>query len=344
MGCSRYQGAHAVGHFQATSHRFAIDLGSQLIWDYALDGYVNRVRHRQFDDAFYASDEDDSAEVDCNHADAVDTGDISDYDSEAEDADDFGTGAAAGTASAVSAFASSSSSSSSSVSGASGLLARSPLTEHALARSHVARRRDLLTAKVESLASGYNRLLNSQLAEQAHFFELRLVDSEREWNAKSDASAEELAAARAARDKAVQVRATSRALSSRESDSLLPSCCLFRSASRIKLSPPFFEYFLFALSILSQEADEADRERAAAERTLAQCHTRLRRRADDAAFVRALNEQLLASASHAQDAIERVRQQGERRAREAPAVRAKERQIAELERRVAEAMGAFQSE
>ena len=95
---------------------------------------------------------------------------------------------------------------------------------------------------------------------------------------------------------------------------------------------------------LSQEADEADRERAAAERALAQCHTRLRRRADDAAFVRALNEQLLASASHAQDAIERVRQQGERRAREAPAVRAKERQIAELERRVAEAMGAFQSE
>ena len=114
------------------------------------------------------------------------------------------------------------------------------------------------------------------------------------------------------------------------------SCCVLITQLGCFLS---FLYF-----VLSQEADEAERERAAAERTLAQCHTRLRRRTDDAAFVRALNEQLLASANHAQDAIDRVRQQGERRAREAPAVRAKERQIAELERRVAEAMGAFQAE
>jgi hypothetical protein len=42
--------------------------------------------------------------------------------------------------------------------------------------------RDLLTAKVESIAAGYNRLLNAQLTEQARYFEQQVELAERRFN------------------------------------------------------------------------------------------------------------------------------------------------------------------
>lgn len=37
VGCSRYQSGHAVGHYEASGHRYALELKSrsQLIWDYS---------------------------------------------------------------------------------------------------------------------------------------------------------------------------------------------------------------------------------------------------------------------------------------------------------------------
>lgn len=43
LGCGRYDAAHAHGHYEATSHCYAMDIGTQRVWDYAGDGYVHRL-------------------------------------------------------------------------------------------------------------------------------------------------------------------------------------------------------------------------------------------------------------------------------------------------------------
>lgn len=43
VGCGRYTGGHAVAHFNATGHAFALDLLTQRAWDYAADGWVHRL-------------------------------------------------------------------------------------------------------------------------------------------------------------------------------------------------------------------------------------------------------------------------------------------------------------
>ena len=40
VGCGRYAHEHAVRHFEASGHTYAIELSSQRVWDYAGDGYV----------------------------------------------------------------------------------------------------------------------------------------------------------------------------------------------------------------------------------------------------------------------------------------------------------------
>jgi BRCA1-associated protein len=43
VGCGRYSGEHAMAHFRATNHTYAIELSSQRVWDYSGDGFVHRL-------------------------------------------------------------------------------------------------------------------------------------------------------------------------------------------------------------------------------------------------------------------------------------------------------------
>ncbi|KAG0144504.1 hypothetical protein CROQUDRAFT_47254 [Cronartium quercuum f. sp. fusiforme G11] len=43
LGCGRYQGGHAYKHFEESSHLYALELGSQRVWDYVSDNYVHRL-------------------------------------------------------------------------------------------------------------------------------------------------------------------------------------------------------------------------------------------------------------------------------------------------------------
>jgi BRCA1-associated protein len=49
VGCGRYDAAHAFGHYEQTSHCFAMDLATQRVWDYASDGYVHRIIQNKAD-------------------------------------------------------------------------------------------------------------------------------------------------------------------------------------------------------------------------------------------------------------------------------------------------------
>lgn len=43
VGCGRYDSAHAYEHYNDTKHCYAMDIGTQHVWDYAGDGYVHRL-------------------------------------------------------------------------------------------------------------------------------------------------------------------------------------------------------------------------------------------------------------------------------------------------------------
>eukprot|EP00808_Paulinella_micropora_P008825 g57633.t1 len=45
VGCGRYYQSHAVHHFEATAHRYSIELIQLCIWDYEGDGFVHRLRY-----------------------------------------------------------------------------------------------------------------------------------------------------------------------------------------------------------------------------------------------------------------------------------------------------------
>jgi len=49
VGCGRYGQAHAHGHYQATTHLYALELETQRVWDYAGDGYVHRLIQNKAD-------------------------------------------------------------------------------------------------------------------------------------------------------------------------------------------------------------------------------------------------------------------------------------------------------
>ncbi|VDK32563.1 unnamed protein product [Dibothriocephalus latus] len=49
VGCGRYGQKHAHRHFQETGHTFALELGKNLVWDYADDAYVHRLAMNQED-------------------------------------------------------------------------------------------------------------------------------------------------------------------------------------------------------------------------------------------------------------------------------------------------------
>lgn len=43
IGCGRYQGGHAALHYRSTNHAFAMQLGTNRVWDYAGDNFVHRL-------------------------------------------------------------------------------------------------------------------------------------------------------------------------------------------------------------------------------------------------------------------------------------------------------------
>ncbi|XP_062512359.1 BRCA1-associated protein-like [Corticium candelabrum] len=49
VGCGRYVEAHAFRHYEATQHAFAMQLGSQRVWNYLGDNYVHRLIQNKSD-------------------------------------------------------------------------------------------------------------------------------------------------------------------------------------------------------------------------------------------------------------------------------------------------------
>lgn len=49
VGCGRYNKKHAIEHFEAESHCFAMDISTQRVWDYAGDNYVHRLLQNESD-------------------------------------------------------------------------------------------------------------------------------------------------------------------------------------------------------------------------------------------------------------------------------------------------------
>jgi BRCA1-associated protein len=49
VGCGRYGRAHAVSHYTASAHVYALELETQRVWDYAGDGYVHRLIQNRAD-------------------------------------------------------------------------------------------------------------------------------------------------------------------------------------------------------------------------------------------------------------------------------------------------------
>lgn len=57
VGCGRYIGLHAYKHFQETNHTYAMQLGSNRVWDYAGDNYVHRLAQNKSDGKLVQVDE-----------------------------------------------------------------------------------------------------------------------------------------------------------------------------------------------------------------------------------------------------------------------------------------------
>lgn len=43
IGCGRYQGGHAASHYRSTNHAYALQLGTNRVWDYVGDNFVHRL-------------------------------------------------------------------------------------------------------------------------------------------------------------------------------------------------------------------------------------------------------------------------------------------------------------
>lgn len=55
IGCGRYQGGHAASHYRATNHTYALQLGTNRVWDYAGDNFVHRLLQSKSDGKLVAT-------------------------------------------------------------------------------------------------------------------------------------------------------------------------------------------------------------------------------------------------------------------------------------------------
>lgn len=60
VGCGRYQGGHAATHFRSTNHTYALQLGSNRVWDYVGDNFVHRLLQSKSDGKLVATDNPES--------------------------------------------------------------------------------------------------------------------------------------------------------------------------------------------------------------------------------------------------------------------------------------------
>ncbi|XP_047033072.1 BRCA1-associated protein isoform X2 [Helicoverpa zea] len=56
VGCGRYEGGHAAKHFLASNHTYALQLGSNRVWDYAGDNFVHRLVQNKADGKLVAAE------------------------------------------------------------------------------------------------------------------------------------------------------------------------------------------------------------------------------------------------------------------------------------------------
>ncbi|XP_055546441.1 BRCA1-associated protein [Wyeomyia smithii] len=55
IGCGRYQGGHAASHYRSTNHTYALQLGTNRVWDYAGDNFVHRLLQSKSDGKLVAT-------------------------------------------------------------------------------------------------------------------------------------------------------------------------------------------------------------------------------------------------------------------------------------------------
>uniref|UniRef100_A0AAG5CTJ5 BRCA1-associated protein n=1 Tax=Anopheles atroparvus TaxID=41427 RepID=A0AAG5CTJ5_ANOAO len=55
IGCGRYQGGHAASHYRMTAHTYALQLGTNRVWDYAGDNFVHRLLQSKSDGKLVAT-------------------------------------------------------------------------------------------------------------------------------------------------------------------------------------------------------------------------------------------------------------------------------------------------
>lgn len=55
VGCGRYQGGHAASHNRNTSHQYALQIGTNRVWDYAGDNFVHRLLQNKTDGKLVAT-------------------------------------------------------------------------------------------------------------------------------------------------------------------------------------------------------------------------------------------------------------------------------------------------
>ncbi|XP_052739222.1 BRCA1-associated protein [Bicyclus anynana] len=65
VGCGRYEKGHAAKHFLASNHTYALQLGSNRVWDYAGDNFVHRLVQNKADGKLVAADGGLAADAAC---------------------------------------------------------------------------------------------------------------------------------------------------------------------------------------------------------------------------------------------------------------------------------------
>lgn len=55
VGCGRYQGGHAASHYRSTNHTYALQIGSNRVWDYLGDNFVHRLLQNKSDGKLVAT-------------------------------------------------------------------------------------------------------------------------------------------------------------------------------------------------------------------------------------------------------------------------------------------------
>ena len=55
VGCGRYQGGHAASHYRNTNHTYALQIGTNRVWDYQGDNFVHRLLQNKTDGKLVAT-------------------------------------------------------------------------------------------------------------------------------------------------------------------------------------------------------------------------------------------------------------------------------------------------